>query len=111
MVIVEVNIGLIPSNITPITQVIMVDYCIYLLLLDVFMKVFMEMKEMILVVIMEDMDLGLKIPANITFTIIEKVLVVTVEVDIGLILDPFPIINQVRLVNCRVFMFMVMREL
>ena len=74
------------------------------------MKVFMTIKDLILVVIMEDMDLGPKIPAIITFTIMEKVLVVTVEVDIGLILDPFPIITQVRLVNFWVFMFMAMRE-
>ena len=45
----------------------------------------------------------------IFFTIMEKFLMVMVEVDIGLIPDPPPLI-QVRLVDCWSFLFMVIRE-
>ena len=60
MVIREVGISIRPSTITPITQVTMVDCCIELLPLFIFMEVFMTTKELIVVVMVEDMDLGLK---------------------------------------------------
>ena len=73
---VEVGIGLIPSNITTITQVTVVYCYVYLFLLVVFTKNSMVMTEVIVVVIMEDVDLGLKRPATIPFTIVFKVLMV-----------------------------------
>ena len=76
MVIGDVDIGLKTANITTITQANMVDLCIYLLLLVVFMKLFMATKEVILVLIIEDVDLGLKRPATIIFKIAEKLLMV-----------------------------------
>ena len=47
----EVDIGLIPVTLPPITQVTEVDFCVYLLLLVVFTKVFIMMKEVIVVVV------------------------------------------------------------
>ena len=64
MVIGEVDIGLIPANLSPITQAIMVDFCVYLLLLVVFIKVFTTMKEVIVLVMID-----LKRPATIHFKI------------------------------------------
>ena len=69
LVIVEVIIGLRPTTLTTITQVSMGDFCVYLLLIGVFVKVFVAMKEVIVVVMMEYVDLGLKIPATLPFTI------------------------------------------
>ena len=43
MMIVEVDIGPRPSTIPPITQVTMVDFCVYLLILVILMIVFMKM--------------------------------------------------------------------
>ena len=54
VVMVEVDIGLIPATLTPITQVVMVYFFVYLLILVVFMKVLMVIKEVILVVMVED---------------------------------------------------------
>ena len=47
------------------------------------MKFFMEMKEVIVGVTKEDMELGLKRPSTIYFTTMENVLMVTREVDTG----------------------------
>ena len=47
---------------------------------------------------MEYVDLVLKRPASIPFKIVEKVLVVMVEVDISIIPDNFPPITQVGVV-------------
>ena len=106
---VEVGIGLITATLIPITQVAMVDCCFYLLILVVFMKLFMPMKEAIVVVMMEDVDLGLKIPATLPFTIVEKVLMVMGEADIGLRPSPLPAIIQVGLVYFRVYLLMIVR--
>ena len=48
-------------------------------------------------VIMDDVDLCLKIPATLTFTIMEKLLMLMGKVDIGLIPFPLPYIIQVDL--------------
>ena len=55
-----------------------------------FVKVFMSMKEVVVVVMMEDVYLGLKISATIPFTIVDKLLMVMGEVDIGIIPSPIP---------------------
>ena len=54
MAIVEVDIYPIPSTLLPIYQVNMVYSCFYLVLLDVFMKVFMKIKQVIVGVMVED---------------------------------------------------------
>ena len=72
----------------------MVECCIYLVLLIVSMKVLMTMKHVIVGAMMEDVGLGHKIPYTITSTIVEKVLMVMGEVDIGL--RPAPIHPQYR---------------
>ena len=59
---------------------------------------------------MEDMDLGLKKPSTLHFTIMEKFLMVIVDVDICLITDPIIPLIQVSLVYCWIFLFLVMRE-
>ena len=69
IVIREVYIGSRPDTITPITQVTMVDCCVYLLLIVFFMKLFTTTKYVISGVMTEDLDLGLKRPATITFKI------------------------------------------
>ena len=71
MVMGEVKIGFRPDNIPPIIQVILVDCCVYLLLIVVFAKVFMTMKEMIVSMMMEDVDLGLKIPTTLIMKILK----------------------------------------
>ena len=48
------------------------------------------MKEVIVVVMTEDVYLGIKIPAIIPFTVLEEVLMVMLEVGIGLIPTPLP---------------------
>ena len=48
-------------------------------------------------VMVEDVYLGLKRPATLLFTIMEKVIVVMGEVDIGLILATISPINQVTM--------------
>ena len=77
MVMGEVDIGLRPEIITPIMQLNVVDFCVYLLLLTSFKKTFMVIKEIIVVATIEDVDLGHKRPANIPFKTAEKVLIVT----------------------------------
>ena len=60
MVIGEVGIGPILATITPMTQVTMVDYCLYLVLLAMLMIVFTKMEEVIAGLIIQDMEVGLK---------------------------------------------------
>ena len=110
MMIGEADIGPIPVTSLPINRVTMIDCGIYLLLLVMFMKVFMTMKEMIVGVAMKDGKLVLKIPDTLLFKITEKVLMVMVEVDIGLRPYSLPPITQVILLGCWVFMLMVKRE-
>ena len=56
------------------------------------------------------MDLSLKRTATLTFKIMETVLMMMGEVDIGLISASFPPIVQVGLVDLWVYLFMGMRE-
>ena len=77
IVMVEVKIGIRISTIPPITHMTMLDYLVYLLLLVLFTKVFMVMKDVIIVMMTEGMDFGLKITGNINFTTAEKVLMAT----------------------------------
>ena len=109
MAIVEVDKGPIPATIPPITQVNMVYFCIYLFLLVLFMKFFMKMKELILVVMMEGMDLGFKIPSDLPFKIEEKLFMVMGKVDTGFRIAPLPPIMHVILVNHWDFLFTFIR--
>ena len=68
----------------------------------------MVTKEVIVAVVMEDVDLGLNILATLLFTIVEKVLIVMGEVDIGIIPEPLPTTIQVILVDCCGYLFMIM---
>ena len=70
----------------------------------------MTTKYLILVVIMEDMDLGINIQDTFPLIMVYKVFMVIVEVDIGLIPSPIPPTIQVSLVDCSLYMFMVMIE-
>ena len=110
MVMGDLDIGLRPDNIPPITHKIMLDWFVYLFLLDVSKKLFMEMEEVIVLMIMEDVYLGLNRPDTLPFTTMDKVLMVMVEVDIGLRTDPITTIIQVSLVDHLVYLFMVTRE-
>ena len=65
-----------------------------------FQKLCMDMKEAIVVAMMEEVDIGLKIPATILLTTAEKLLMVMGEVDIGLIPATPPPIIQLGLVYC-----------
>ena len=53
-VIGEVEISPTPATITPITHVTMVDSCVYLVLLVMLMIVFIKMKEVIVVAMVQD---------------------------------------------------------
>ena len=70
MVIGEVDICPRPATLHHLTQVTMVDCCVYLLLLFVFIEIFMTMKEVIVLVMMEDVYLGLNITSTPPFTIV-----------------------------------------
>ena len=68
----------------------------------------------------EEVDIGLKRPATICLTIVDQVLMLTGEVDIGLRLGILTPITQLGVVECRVShfllvlltkIFMVMREM
>ena len=59
-------------------------------------------------VTMEDVYLGLKKSANLPFTIVEKLVVVMGEVDIGIRTSNIPTVIRVILVDCLVYLFMVM---
>ena len=74
----EVDIGTIPATITPINQVTMVDFCVYLALLTMLMVVFVKMKGVIVGVVVQDVEVGLDISASINFTMIEKVLMLII---------------------------------
>ena len=60
----------------------------------------MVVKEVILVLITEVVNLGLKIIATLPFTIVDKLLMVMGDVDIGLRPSPISPIIQVGLVYC-----------
>ena len=94
---VEVDIGPIPATLPPITQVTMVDCLVYL-----------NLKDDILGVMVQDVEVGLKISATLTFTMTEKVFMVVREVDIGLRPDLLPTIIHVILVDNLIFIFMIM---
>ena len=55
-------------------------------------------------VMIEDMDLGLKRPETIILKIVDKVLIVMVEVDIGLRPATLPHITQVNVLYCCFYM-------
>ena len=78
MLMKEVEIDIRPDTVPPIIQVVMVDCWVYLLLLFLFTDVFVVMKEMIVVVIMEEVDLGLNRLATLNLTTTEKVFMVMV---------------------------------
>ena len=70
----------------------------------------MAMKEVIFLVMMGCIYLGLKRPAAIIFTIMDKVLLVVGELDIGLRPYPPPPIIYLSLVDHSVYLYVVMRE-
>ena len=70
----------------------------------------MKMKEVIVEVMVQDVEVGFRILATLPFTIMDKVLVVMVKVGIGIIPDPLPHIIQVILVDHCSFIFMFMIE-
>ena len=99
----DVDIGPIPANLPPITQVTMLDCCIYMMSIVILMIVIMKMKELILGVMVQDVEFGLNRSATLPFTTMEKLLMVMVEVDIGLRSSPLPPIIQVILLDYWVF--------
>ena len=90
----EVDIGPRPATIPPITHVNMIDCCIYLVLLAMWMIVSMKIKEVIVGLMVQDLELGFKISDTLPFTIMEKVLMVMGEVDLGIRPSPIPTIIQ-----------------
>ena len=111
MEMVGVEICLRPVTLTPINQVTVIYCWVYLLLLALLIKVFMLMNEVIVVVMMEVVDLFLKRSANLLLNFLDKVLMVMVDVDIGIIPSPIHIMIQVELVYHWFSIFMVMIEL
>ena len=73
-----------------ITQVAILDFCLYPLILVVSMIVFIPMQEVILGVMTEDVEVVLNKSSTLTYKMMDKVLVVMGEVDIGLIPAPRP---------------------
>ena len=107
MVMEEVDIGIRTATLPPITQVDVVYCWVYLLFIDVFSKVFMVMKGVIVVEIVEDVDSDIKRLDTLTFKIVDKVLMVVREMDIGIRSYPLPPIIQVGLVQCWFYLFVV----
>ena len=64
---VEVDIGTRPAFINPITQVTILDCCVYLDLLVLLMIVLMKRNEVILRVMVQDMEIGIKRSATLFF--------------------------------------------
>ena len=60
--------------------------------------------------IIEELEVVLKISTTLPFTMTYKLLMVMLEADIGLIADPFPPIIQLILVDCWGFPFVVIVE-
>ena len=87
------------STLSPATHVTMVDCCIYLVLLAMLMIVFLKMKEFIVGVMVQDLEVCLKRSANINFTTPKEVLMIIVEVDTVLRTSPLPPIIHVIFVN------------
>ena len=110
MVVVEVYICPRPSTFPPITQVFMVYVGVYLVLLVMLMILFMKKKEVIVGVMVQDLEVGLKRSATLTFKIMDKVLIVVGELDIGIRISPLRTIIQVSLVYPWGFIVMVITE-
>ena len=68
VVIGEVNMGTRPATLPPINQATMVDCCVYLVLLVILMIVFIKTKYVIVGVILQDVEVGLKRSATLHFT-------------------------------------------
>ena len=58
-------------------------------------------------VMMEDVDSGIKVPDTIYFPIVDKLFMLIVESDICLISDTLPIITQVTMVDVCVYLFLL----
>ena len=86
-----------------------VGFFVYLFLLVVYTILFMVTKEVIVVVMTEDLDLSLKRPATIPLIFVYKVLMVVGEMDIGLRPALLPPIIRVGLLDSWIDMFMFMR--
>ena len=70
------DIGTRIDNLTTITQVYMVDFSIYLVLLFMLVIVFMKTKEFILGEMVKDVEVSLNRSATLPFTMKEKVFMV-----------------------------------
>ena len=110
MVMGDVELGIRLSTIPHITHMTIVDCWVYILLIFLFKKVFTVTKYVIVAVMTEEMDLGLKRPATITFTIMEKVLMVIGDMDIGIRPPTIPTMTHAGLANCWVSLLLEMRE-
>ena len=73
----DVDIGTRPATLTTITQVTMLYCCVYLVLLVMLMILLMKMKELIVVLMSQDVEVGLNRSYTITSTMMEEVLMVT----------------------------------
>ena len=95
----EVDICIRSATLSPITELGEVDCFSCLLILVMFTKLSMMMKEVIVVVVMKEVDLGLNIPATLPFKITEDVFMMMGELYIGIIPATIPPIIQLGLVN------------
>ena len=76
VVMVEVDIGPRTSTLPLITQVAVVYCFVYLFLLVIWVIVLMKMKEVVLGVMFQDVEVRLKRSVTLLFTMMEKVLMV-----------------------------------
>ena len=70
------DICLIPAIFTPITEVVMVDCCVYLVLLVIWMIVLTKIKEVTVGVMAQDMEVDLTRSTTLTFKVMDKLLMV-----------------------------------
>ena len=102
-----VDIGTRPPTLLTITHLTMVDCCVNLVLLTMWMIVKMKTKEVIVGVMAQDIKLGIKISTTITFTTMEKVLMVMEEVNIGIRPAPPTPIIKLSLVDHWVYSYFI----
>ena len=115
---VDIYIGLIPATIPPITNVHVVD-CWHHHNILFFLMVELDIgqitatltpKDRLVGLMVQDVEVGMKRSVTLICSMLEKVLIVMLEVDIGLRPALLPPVIQVILVYHHVFIVMLMTE-
>ena len=102
-VVEDVEIGLSRADIIPLA---IADFIIVMIMVYIYLglkkpdTITLAIVEFIILVLTVELELGLNIPATLPLVIMEQELMLTGEVDIGLIPATLPPITQFALVDC-----------